>query len=333
MQDVAEAAQVSQTTVSFVLSGRPDTSIAEPTRQRVLEAAQALGYRPNAMARALRQGTSTLVGLISDEVATTPFAGLIVRGAQDAAWQHRRILALVSTSHRDDLEQEAIDSLLQHQVDTFLIATMFHRRITIPPALRGQAVVLVNCVSDDALVRSVVPDEQAGGRLATTHLLEHGHTRIGIVDTLHPGPAATLRLQGHLEAMADAGLAQAPDRIVHRPGDQEAGEQAARQLLDRPDRPTALFCLNDRAAMGAQAAARSLGLRMPEDLSLIGYDNQEVIAAHLHPALTTMQLPHHELGYQGASALLGATTLPPGCTRLACPLVRRASVSPPARTP
>ena len=327
MQDVARAAQVSQTTVSFVLNDRAEASIPQETRDRIWQAVADLGYRPNAMARALRQGTSSLIGFVTDEIATTPFAGQIVRGAQDVAWQHRRILMMINTDHQSDLEQEALGALLQHQVDAIILAAMSHKAVTLPPLLDGFPVVLVNAYSEDDSVPAVVPDERRGGLEATAHLLAHGHRRIGVIDNLDDSVAAPLRIQGWRDAHVQAGLAADPALLVKINGWQEAGFVGAMDLLQRPDRPTALFCLNDRAAMGACEAARELGLRIPEDVSIVGFDNQEVIAAHLRPTLTTMQLPHHEMGRRGMQALLGLDPLPRGRTLLHCPLVERASVA------
>jgi LacI family transcriptional regulator len=330
MQDVARAAQVSQTTVSFVLNNRADANIAQETRERIWAEVARLGYRPNAMARALRQGNSSLLGFVTDEIATTPFAGMIVRGAQDVAWQHRRILTMVNTDHQSELEQEALGALLQHQVDAIILAAMAHTEIVVPALLAGFPVVLVNAYSRDEHTSAVVPDEVRGGYDATAHLLAHGHRRIGLIDNLDQSVAAPLRIEGHQQALREAGLGVDPTLTVHITGWQEAGYDGAMQLLQRPDRPSALFCLNDRAAMGAYAAAQALGLRVPDDLSIIGFDNQEVIAAHLRPTLTTMQLPHYEMGHWGAQALLSGEPLPMGRTLLPCPLVARHSVARPA---
>ena len=170
MQDVARAAQVSQTAVSLVLNQRAGANIPPETRARIQAVAAQLGYRPNAMARALRQGNSSLLGLVTDEIATTPFAGDIVRGAQQAAWQQGRILTLVNTDHQSALEQEALSALLQHQIEAYLLASMAHRSLQLPALLRGHPVVLVNASSDDPDLPSVVPDELRGGREATTTL-------------------------------------------------------------------------------------------------------------------------------------------------------------------
>jgi LacI family transcriptional regulator len=327
MREVALAAQVSQTAVSFVLSNRADTSIAAETRSRIWEAAKRLGYRPNATSRALRQGSSSLLGFVTDEIATTPFAGMIVRGAQDGAWQHRRILMMVNTDSQSELEHEALDAMLQHQIDVIILAAMAHKEIVVPQELKGVHVVLVNAFSRDEQVSSVAPDEVRGGYEACQHLLEHGHTRIGLIDNLDISVAANLRIEGFERAFKDAGLRADPGLILRTPGWQEAGFDAAMNLLQRPQRPTALFCLNDRAAMGAYEAAQTLGLRVPQDVSIVGFDNQELIAAHLRPTLTSMQLPHYEMGLWGANALLSGEPLPLGRTLLHCPIVKRHSVA------
>ena len=329
MQDVARAAQVSSTTVSFVLNKGENTQIPLETRERVWAAVAQLGYRPNAMARALRRGTSSLLGFVTDEIATTPFAGMIVRGAQDVAWQHRRILTMINTDHQDELEQEALGALLQHQVDAIILATMSHREIAVPAMLQGFPVVLVNAYSPDEQVPAVVPDDERGGREATEHLLAHGHVRIGLIDNLDGAVASVLRTAGYRQALSAAGLPFNPALVVQVSGWQEAGFEGAMQLLQRPGRPTALFCMNDRCAMGAYDAAQALGLRVPQDLSIIGFDNQDVIAAHLRPRLTTMQLPHYEMGQWGAQVLLEEKNLPSGRTLLHCPLVARQSVGRP----
>ena len=329
LQDVADVAPVSKTAVSFVLNDRAGASIPAETRERILAAALQLGYRPNAMARALRQGESSLMGFVTDEIATTPFAGQIFRGAQDAAWQHRRILALVNTDHQGELEQEALSELLQHQIRAVILAAMAHREIVVPTQLTGCPVVLVNAYSLDDKVPAVVPDERRGGYEATVRLLRSGHQRIGVIDNLDESVAAPLRCLGHAQALQQAGLNRDPALTVKRSGWQEAGFEGAMELLQRPRRPTAFFCLNDRGAMGAYMAAQALGLRVPQDVSIIGFDNQEVIAAHLRPTLTTMELPHYEMGRWGAQMLLGDRTLVPGRHLMPCPLIERDSIAPP----
>jgi LacI family transcriptional regulator len=331
MTDVAKAAGVSQTTVSFVLNNRADANIPQETRDRIHKAVADLGYRENAMAQALRLGKSNLLGLVTDEVATTPYAGLIIRGAQDAAWQYNRILTLVNTDCRADLESKAVEALLKHQVEGLLFATMYHHEISLPAGLGDIPVALVNCFSADGTVPSVVPDEVKGGYDATRHLIEHGHRDIGFLNKSDRIPATAGRLEGYRRAMEEAGLPIREDRVLRLAGEQEVGFQGTLQLMRQPDPPTALFCFNDRVAMGAYMALQRLGLRVPDDVSIVGFDNQEVIAAHLLPSLTTMQLPHYEMGRWGVDRLLGDAPAHTDRVLLPCPLIERGSVAAPIR--
>lgn len=325
MRDVARQAGVSQTAVSFVLNRRADMQIADETRERIWRAIEELGYRPNAIAQGLRSGTSRLLGFVTDEIATTPFAGEIIRGAQDEAWEHGRILTLVNTDRRAGLESEAVAALMQHQVEGIVFATMYHREIVLPPVVGRLPVALVNCYSANAALPAVQPDEEQGGHTAVRHLLACGHRRIGFINNVDDIPAAFGRLAGYRRALREAGLPEQAELVVRAISMPEGGYDGMRQLMALDPRPTAVFCFNDRMAMGAYDALRELGLRIPEDVSVIGFDNQELIAANLRPALTTVALPHYELGRWGVRALLGELE-GVGRALLACPLVERSSV-------
>ncbi len=159
MNDVAEMAGVSQTTVSFVLNNTPNASIPQETRGRVMAAIQRLGYRPNAMAQGLRMQRSNSIGFITDEIAITPFAGKIFEGAQDAAWQHGKVLLLVNTKRHPQMEQAATEMLLERQVEAIIYATMYHHVVEVPEALRSIPTVLLDCYLEDHSLPSVVPDE------------------------------------------------------------------------------------------------------------------------------------------------------------------------------
>lgn len=339
IKDVARVAGVSAATVSQVLNDVPGSRISVETRQRIHRAAADLGYVPNRLARGMRTGRSGMLGLISDTIATTPFAGSIVVGAQDAALKHGCTLVLVSTDGDPTVEEKAAQALLQHRVDGFLYATMFHRRVDLPPALESVPTVLLDAASDRAELPSVVPDEVGGAEAAVDELLAHGHRRIGFITNEDDVPATHGRLEGYRNSLARAGIELDPDLVLDDESVTAGGYRTARRMLDRPDRPTALFCYNDRMAMGAYRAAAELGLRIPEDLSVVGFDNQLLLAEGLHPGLTTVALPHYEMGEWAVNALValldgrpvvdGEQSFP---VTLPCPLVRRASVAAPAVT-
>jgi LacI family transcriptional regulator len=328
MHDVARLADVSQTTVSFVLNGREDVNISEDTRERIWVAVKELGYRPNAMARSLRSSRSQTIGFISDEIASTPYAGQIVIGAQDAAWEAGKLLLLVNTGGLDEVKEAAVQTLLERQVDGLIYATMYHR-VAHPPALVRQIpTVLLDCYVEDRSLPSVVPDELSGGRTAAEVLLQKGHRRIGFINNRDPIPATFFRLEGYKEALATAGIAFDPILVHQGPSDQRGGYQGAMALMQLPEPPTALFCFNDRVAMGAYDALRKLNLRIPDDVAVMGFDNQEIISGHLYPPLSTMELPHYQMGEWAVNFLLEHITAAPPATQhtIACPYIERQSI-------
>jgi LacI family transcriptional regulator len=329
MYDVARAAGVSQTAVSFVVNNVPNTNIPQETRDRIWAAVAELGWQPNAMARGLRQRRSHTIGLISDEIATSSHAGKIIQGAQDAAWAHTKMLLVINTGNNYEIEQAALKMMLERQVEGLIYATMYHRAVTPPPSLAQVPSVLLDCYVADRSLPSVVPDEVQGGRTATELLLRKGHRRIGFINEIGPLPGMFGRLAGYQQALAAYGVPF--DQSLIRTGTVIASEgyRCAIELLQSPEPPTALFCYNDSMAMGAYDAAKQLGLRIPRDIAIVGFDNLEVIAAQLHPPLTTMELPHYAMGQWAVQYLLEqADDAKPEPIQhlIPCPLIERASV-------
>jgi len=290
-----------------------------------------LNYQPNAVARNLRSQRTHTIGFVSDDIATTPFAGQMIQGAQEMAWEHEKLILLVNTGGNQRLQHDAVEALLERQVEGIIFATMYHHVVETPAAVHEVPTVLLDCFVTDRSLPSFVPDEVAGGRSATQLLIDRGHRRIGFLQNVDRIPAALGRLQGYHDALSANGLAFDQSLVVGDNSDQRGGYNAARSLLARPDRPTAIFCFNDRMAMGAYFAASDLGVTIPDELAVVGFDNQETIAPWLRPALTTMQLPHYALG-QGAAACLiniiansGKATSAPIQHKLPCPLIDRAS--------
>lgn len=324
LRDVAEAAGVSVATVSLVSNNKEGARIGADARRRVHEAIKELGYRPNALAKTLASGNSRFIGLVADAIATTPFAGQIIHGAQDAAWKRGFTLLIANTEGNQQAEDGAISMMLEHKVRGILYSTWFHRIATMPAALYETDHVLVNCFTSDSSSRAVVPDEVQGGRTATQLLLQRGHRRIVFINATTPAPAKEGRLQGYREALEGAGIVFDPDLVFDAQPDQQGGYDAAEDLLRRES--TAVFCYNDRVAMGLYDGLRQRGLSIPDDMAVVGFDNQEVIAAHLRPALSTVALPHYELGAAGVRLLLdpdesAKTTV----TKIECPPVDRSS--------
>ncbi|MEM9564803.1 MAG: LacI family DNA-binding transcriptional regulator [Actinomycetota bacterium] len=330
MHDVAQRAGVSQTTVSLVLNDPENCGIPATTQQRIHEAIRDVGYRRNRLARAMRLSRTDTLGFIADDLATTPYANQMIQGAQEAAWTAGKLLLIVNTGSVDDanhreLERAAVDQLLERQVDGIVLAAMYHRIIEPPPALGEVRSVLLDARSSDGSMASVVPDEHQAAYDATSHLIAAGHTRIAHITTDYPAPAPPPRRAGYLAALADHGLPVDDDLLVTNLGTTGGGRLAAAELLARPEPPTAVFCYNDQVAMGVYQVAGEAGVRIPDDLAVVGIDDQALIAGQLRPALTTMRLPHHEMGQWAVNWLLDDERSAIEHT-IACPLVDRDSV-------
>src|SRR5688572_2908 len=181
LADVARRAGLSKTAASMVLNGREGTRLSAEAHQRVFAAAEELGYRPNVAARSLRTRKTATIAFVSDIVATTRFAGGMIRGALDAAREHDHVLLIAETQGDAAFEKHAIDAMLDRQVDGVIYAAMATRRLTVPSALRAGPVVLLNATSPDGLP-CVLPDDERAGRTAATALLSQRHRdRIAVI--------------------------------------------------------------------------------------------------------------------------------------------------------
>lgn len=324
------------TTVSHILNNVESARASDETRERVKATAARLGYGPNRMARSLRMQRSEMIGLLSEDIATTPHAGRIILGAQDAAREEGLTIVLINTTQSAADTARDIDALRRQQVDGILYATMYHRELELPQQLSGLPTVLIDAEDRASRVPGVVPDEIGGARQAVQELVDHGHRRIGFVTNVDDVPATRGRLAGYRETLETAGIEFDESLVVARASETPGGYEAALEVLRATPRPTALFCYNDRMAMGVYRAAAELGLRIPDDLSVVGFDNQEIVADGLFPSLTTVALPHYEMGQWAMQRLITILTkderdelAEPAV--LPCPLVRRESVGPPRR--
>lgn len=330
IEDVARAASVSITTVSHALSGRGQ--VAQSTRDRVRQVADELGYVPNRFASALRGQRSQILGFVSDDIATTPFATRVVLGAQDAASERGQLLVVVNSNSDRATESKQISGLLTAQIDAVVYARMFHHGASVlPPELIGIPTALVDTTDASGVIPSVAPDEEQIGRLATEALLAAGHTRIAHLTVSAEGRGSVGRLAGYTAAMTAAGL---EPRVFRGgdPGTSAAGREAFAAMLEAgADDVTAVFSFNDPMSMGIYQAAIRAGVSIPDDLSVISVDDFEPVAAALLPGLTTVSLPHYEMGRWGvrtALAILEATEALdlPVETRMPGTLVTRESV-------
>lgn len=341
LTQVAQRAGVSRSAVSFALNGRADQRISAETVARVRQAAEELGYRPNVTAKTLRTGRSGTVALVSDFVSSTSMANSMVHGAIHALHDADTLLYAVDTQGDPALETRLLQNLIDRDIDGILYASMFTRTVTIPPLLRQVPFVLVNCVADLAGVTAVIPDEREAGRRAASAIVDAGHReRIWFVGQFAPGAtggaawygwsplALPERLSGIQAALADVSTSLAGQVAIEDDWDAPGGRAAVAALLSGGARPSALICINDAVALGAYQALHAAGLRVPEDVSVIGFDGSP-IAALVEPPLVSVALPHDELGRVAARLLLDPAR-PPRTHLVEMPLSAGASIAPPS---
>lgn len=301
MKEVAQEAGVSIATVSRVLNGKDRGRIKPEIAQEIKRIAEDLGYQPNLVARNLKTRSSRILGFVGDEIATTPFAGRIMLGAQDAARELGYILLTVNTGNDADLERRQIGVVKQYGADGFLYAMMYHRKVEVPRELDGLPVVIVDAEDEHGERPSICPDEYGIGYTATRRLLDAGCRRIAYFGADVPIVAQSERLAGYRAALeqSDVGF---DDRLVLAIDEHDRQGDVPR-LFDALH-PDGVFCFNDVRAHLAYEQADRLGLAIGRDLSVVGVDNQPFIAGILNPALTSVELPHYEMGYWSVRKLV-----------------------------
>lgn len=335
IKDVAARAGVSDRTVSRVANG--DTKLIRPaTRKKVLKAIEELGYVPNRAAQLMRTSRSLVIGLMTDVVATTPFSTDIVRGVQDALEKTSYQLLAVNTAGDPAKEARTWQIFREHGIDGVLFVTMFHRQLPVTTQFPSAPVVLVNCSSPaHPELPSIVPDDYRGAYDAAAHLVEQGHRKIAYVALNEHILAAELRGNAFVDALAAHGVDVRPDWIV--PGiagevfhDHFVAFKNVRSILDRADRPTAIVCGNDEIALQVYCAALELGLRIPRDVSIVGFDDFQAVSTVVEPKLSTMALPYHEMGVLAVETLTGMLrgSQPKNLhVKYRCQLIQRRSVA------
>lgn len=324
MKDVAARAGVSQSTVSFVLNGMEDMRIGAETRRRVLDVVAELGYRPRGAGRPLSALRKRVIGFMLDEIATSPFAAISVDGAQEEARKHDALLEIVMTGGDAEYEAAALRKWAADGVHGVIYGSILTRKATPPDMLSRHRAVLLNCYDGIGRYASVVPAERRGGEAATKALLAEGHRKIAFISGEPWMDASSQRKEGFERAMRDAGLAIDPELVREGNFLPSGGRAATLDLLRSGPRPDAIFCANDLMAVGCYEALKELGERPGETIAVMGYDDQE-IAQHLSPALSTVLLPHREMGQWAVMSMMDDDTHSPIQERMECPVVLRAS--------
>lgn len=325
LKDVAKAAGVSTSTASRVLDERLPRS-RTPAADRVRQVASDLGYIRDPLAASLRRAGTSTVGVVVPRLTDIVMALMYEEIA--AASTARGLFAVVATTHDSpDREDLAVQSLLRRRVDG-IIRTTARTDARLDVERFGSGVREVLALRADGVLPAAVGDDRLGGRLATRHLIDLGHTRIGLASGPEYATSAVGRRQGYHEALAEAGLDADPSLVVGDAFSIEAGEEAGLALLTRADRPTAIFAVNDNVAIGVLSIATRLGLRVPQDLSLVGY-NDIPIVSKLPVPLTSVRVPFAQIA-AGALTLLLDDPAPTATTLTYAPtLIPRRSTSAP----
>ncbi|NNE88138.1 MAG: LacI family DNA-binding transcriptional regulator [Silicimonas sp.] len=324
MKDIALKAGVSQSTVSFVLNGQEDMRISEETRKRVTDAVAELGYRPRGAGRPPKDAGVRVIGLMIDEIATSPFAAISIEGVQEAAWKENVIVEVVMTGGDKAYEAAVLRKWAADRVEGVVYGSILTRQVTPPDVLAKHKAVLLNCYEADARYPSVVPAERRGGEAATQMLIESGHRKIAFITGENWMEASDQRLEGYERALRLANIPIDPNLIVEGNFLPSGGRTATLRLLDGPVRPDAIFCANDLMAVGCYEALKERSESVGQTIGVMGYDDQE-IAQHLSPALSSVLLPHREMGSWCAQLLLSAMNKGKLQERMECPVVARNS--------
>jgi LacI family transcriptional regulator len=303
MMDVAARAGVSQATVSLILNGSPGVRFSEATRQKVVEAANELGY---ALIRRPTSRTPThgkVIAFVVDELTSDPWMSMAFEGARLKAAEYGLTLMLAVTGEESEFVTETLALMAGKPLLGYIYGTILTRRIVPPPPLLQVPSVLVNCYDSSRRLPSVLPGDLVGGRAATEHLIRRGCRRIAMINGQEGLDASRDRLRGYRQALSSHDLPFDADLV--RPGNWEpsAGYVGTMSMLELDTPPDAIFCANDMMAMGCYEALREKGLRIPDDVAVIGFDDRE-IAQFMRPALTTMVLPMQEMGAVAAEVLI-----------------------------
>ncbi|MCC7207780.1 MAG: LacI family DNA-binding transcriptional regulator [Anaerolineae bacterium] len=332
IRDVAAHAQVSVATVSHVLNG---TRFVDPrTVARVRHAIKVLGYRPNSLARGLRRNETSTIGMLLPD-NSNPFFGEIARSIEDIGFTEDYNVILCNSDGSEAKEAAYVDTLLSKQIDGLILISSGNSFAPLQSILDAgvPCVVVDRELSDDVPVDQVLIDNRQGGYLAGQYLVQLGHRRIGYIAGPNQLSLSAQRLTGFRAALGEAGMALPDEAIV--PGDffYTGGADGMAELLRRVPGLTAVFAANDRMAVGAMSTLQRAGLRVPQDVSIIGYDDIPLASA-LYPSLTTIAQPTVEMGRTSVSLLIEriksrGETLPVRRVTLPVHLLVRESCCPP----
>lgn len=310
IKDVAKHAGVAFKTVARVVNNDP--TVKPENREKVLRSIEALGYRPNRAAQMTRRKKSGVIGFIADELLRIPYTFDLIRGAQEMAWKHNRELMVLNINEHKYSLEAAVDHLFQHRVEGIIYASMYHRQVDLPDSLTQIPTVLANCYTSCGRFTSVVPDEELAGEQIVGAMLDKGYRRIAFLNLDERIIAAQGRKAGAIRAYEKRGESlhnlHIESVIIEQDGQLISRARLAACEVIKQFKPDAILCGQDPMAMEIYFVLQSLGLKVGDDIGIGSFDNWDLIPELLQPSLTTMALPHYEMGRWAFNYLLDERT-------------------------
>ena len=304
IKDIARAANVSHPTVSRALSHSP--LVKGETAERIRQIAASLGYRPSAIARSLATKKTKTIGVVVTSIAD-PFIADVVSGIEETANDHGYSVFLANSNANPDREVKVVHSFHERRVDGIVVTASRVGALYVPllSGLKVPIVLINNQHPDepDEFIYSVMIDNIKASTQVMKHLIGLGHKRIAYIGDEAGFQSDTERFAGYRQALAFAGYPFLPELIVHGDGKPEGGRQAMEKLLSLPMPPTAVFCYNDMSALGALRAIHQHGIKVPDDISIVGFDDL-AIASYTSPLLTTVGQPKQQMGRMAMETML-----------------------------
>ena len=305
IKDVARVAGVSTATVSRVVHN--GGQVGDACRARVQKVIKELGYRPNTNARALVSKTSNTIGVVTPRLSMT-FFGCLAAGVEKAAREQKYKLLMSNSLYETKTELEAIESLREHSCSAIILHSEYSDEKTLKKlADEIPGLVIVNRFIPELANRCVWLDNEAGAQKVADHLLDKGHRDIAVVTSVYQNNDPEFRLNGVRAAIEKRGLSLNPEAIVESTANMRGGEEAVTALLEKGVKFSAVVAYNDLMAVGALNALQDAGLRVPEDVSVVGFDNLYVSTA-CRPKLTTMDYPVEEMANYAANLAINLST-------------------------
>ncbi|MEK6320862.1 MAG: LacI family DNA-binding transcriptional regulator [Acidobacteriota bacterium] len=301
IKDIARVAKVSHSTVSRALQNSP--LVSHDTAERIQQIAREKGYRPSAVARSLVTRRTKTIGVVVTRIAD-PFIAEVVSGIEEVANDHDYSVFLANSNAHPDREVKVVHSFHERRVDGILVTASRVGALYMPLLAEMRVpTVLINNQHPGEFVHSVMIDNPAASRQATEHLIGLGHRRIAYIGDQFGFQSDTERFAGYRRALEVADVPFLPELIAHGDGNAEGGMHAMEKLLALAEPPTAVFCYNDMSALGGLRAIHAHGWRVPEDISVVGFDDL-FIASYTSPALTTISQPMRQMGRMAMEILI-----------------------------